>query len=174
MLSPSKDSQLHLDDALRENEDLKEQLAMVERRNNLMTTEMEEMRAAMEQTERARKVSEQELTDASERVQLLHSQVFGVSFTIDMWEWHGMGWEWPVFGLSQQNTSLLNTKKRLEVDISHLQNEVEDSIQEARNAEEKAKKAITDVSPLACLSCVLYSCSHFRKAIIQCRDRKHW
>lgn len=51
--------------------------------------------------------------------------------------------------LPQQNTSLINTKKRLEVDITHLQTEVEDSIQEARNAEEKAKKAITDVSPLA-------------------------
>uniref|UniRef100_A0A803WBH8 Myosin heavy chain 2 n=1 Tax=Ficedula albicollis TaxID=59894 RepID=A0A803WBH8_FICAL len=116
-----KDSQLHLDDALRENDDLKEQLAIVERRNSLMTTEMEEMRAAMEQTERARRVSEQELTDASERVQLLHSQ----------------------------NTSLLNTKKRLEVDITHLQTEVEDSIQEARNAEEKAKKAITDAAMMA-------------------------
>uniref|UniRef100_A0A8C5NQ05 MYH4 protein n=1 Tax=Junco hyemalis TaxID=40217 RepID=A0A8C5NQ05_JUNHY len=116
-----KDSQLHLDDALRENDDLKEQLAIVERRNGLMTTEMEEMRAAMEQTERARKVSEQELTDASERVQLLHSQ----------------------------NTSLINTKKRLEVDITHLQTEVEDSIQEARNAEEKAKKAITDAAMMA-------------------------
>lgn len=79
-----------MDDALRENDDLKEQLAMVERRNNLMTTEMEEMRAAMEQTERARRVSEQELTDASERVQLLHSQVFGVSFTVGMREWHEM------------------------------------------------------------------------------------
>ncbi|CAM9733991.1 unnamed protein product [Bubo scandiacus] len=116
-----KDPQLHLDDALRDNDELKEQLAMAERRNNLMTTEMEEMRAAMEQTERARKVSEQELTDASERVQLLHSQ----------------------------NTSLLHTKKRLEVDITHLQNEVEDSIQEARNAEEKAKKAITDAAMMA-------------------------
>ncbi|NXR52817.1 MYSS protein, partial [Hippolais icterina] len=116
-----KDSQLHLDDALRENDDLKEQLAIVERRNSLMTTEMEEMRAAMEQTERARRVSEQELTDASERVQLLHSQ----------------------------NTSLINTKKRLEVDITHLQTEVEDSVQEARNAEEKAKKAITDAAMMA-------------------------
>lgn len=90
MLSPSKDSQVHLDNALRENDDLKEQLAMVERRNNLMTKEMEEMRAAMEQTERARKASEQELTDASQRVQLLHSQVFGIYFTIGMWEWHEM------------------------------------------------------------------------------------
>lgn len=60
---------------MRGNDDLKEQLAMVERRNNLMTTELEEMRAVVEQTERARKVSEQELADASERVQLLHSQV---------------------------------------------------------------------------------------------------
>jgi len=65
-----------LDDALRENDDLKEQLAVIERRNNLMMTELEQMRAALEQTERARKVSEQELTDASERVQILHSQVF--------------------------------------------------------------------------------------------------
>lgn len=29
--------------------------------------------------------------------------------------------------------------------MSHLQGEVEDAVQEARNAEEKAKKAITDV-----------------------------
>ncbi|KAH0629555.1 hypothetical protein JD844_011707 [Phrynosoma platyrhinos] len=116
-----KDSQLHLDDALRGNEDLKEQLAMVERRNTLMTTELEEMRAALEQTERARKVCEQELADASERVQLLHSQ----------------------------NTSFLNTKKKLETDLAQFQGEIDDAIQEARNAEEKAKKAITDAAMMA-------------------------
>lgn len=44
-----------------------------------------------------------------------------------------------------QNTSLINTKKKLETDISQLQSEVEDAIKEARNAEDKAKKAITDV-----------------------------
>lgn len=93
VLSISKDSQLHLDDALRENNNLKEQLAMVERRNNLMTTELEEMRAALEQTERVRKVSEQELIDASERVQILHSQVFGISFVTGMLVWHEMVWK---------------------------------------------------------------------------------
>ena len=46
----------------------------------------------------------------------------------------------------QQNTSLINTKKKLETDISQIQGEMEDIVQEARNAEEKAKKAITDVS----------------------------
>ncbi|XP_008937546.1 PREDICTED: LOW QUALITY PROTEIN: myosin-8-like [Merops nubicus] len=59
--------------------------------------------------------------DASERVQLLHSQ----------------------------NTGLINTKKKLETDIAQIQGEMEDTIQEARNAEEKAKKAITDAAMMA-------------------------
>lgn len=50
------------------------------------------------------------------------------------------------FVICQQNTSLINTKKKLETDISQIQGEMEDIVQEARNAEEKAKKAITDVS----------------------------
>ena len=40
----------------------------------------------------------------------------------------------------------MNTKKKLETDLIQVQGEVDDSVQEARNAEEKAKKAITDVS----------------------------
>uniref|UniRef100_A0A8D1UY75 Myosin-2 n=1 Tax=Sus scrofa TaxID=9823 RepID=A0A8D1UY75_PIG len=116
-----KDTQIHLDDALRGQEDLKEQLAMVERRANLLQAEIEELRATLEQTERSRKVAEQELLDASERVQLLHTQ----------------------------NTSLINTKKKLETDISQMQGEMEDILQEARNAEEKAKKAITDAAMMA-------------------------
>uniref|UniRef100_A0A3P9CQQ8 Myosin heavy chain, fast skeletal muscle n=1 Tax=Maylandia zebra TaxID=106582 RepID=A0A3P9CQQ8_9CICH len=116
-----KDAQLHLDDAVRGQEDMKEQVAMVERRNGLMVAEIEELRAALEQTERGRKVAEQELVDASERVGLLHSQ----------------------------NTSLLNTKKKLEADLVQVQGEVDDAVQEARNAEEKAKKAITDAAMMA-------------------------
>uniref|UniRef100_A0A3P8UAY5 Myosin heavy chain, fast skeletal muscle-like n=1 Tax=Amphiprion percula TaxID=161767 RepID=A0A3P8UAY5_AMPPE len=116
-----KDAQLHLDDAVRAQDDLKEQAAMVDRRNGLMVAEIEELRAALEQTERSRKVAEQELVDASERVGLLHSQ----------------------------NTSLLNTKKKLEADLVQIQGEVDDTVQEARNAEEKAKKAITDAAMMA-------------------------
>ncbi|XP_077414936.1 myosin heavy chain, fast skeletal muscle [Vanacampus margaritifer] len=116
-----KDAQLHLDEAIRGQEDMKEQVVMVERRNGLMLAEIEELRAALEQTDRARKVAEQELVDASERVGLLHSQ----------------------------NTSLINTKKKLESDFVQVQGEVEDAVQEARNAEEKAKKAITDAAMMA-------------------------
>ena len=39
----------------------------------------------------------------------------------------------------------MNTKKKLEADLVQVQGEVDDTVQEARNAEEKAKKAITDV-----------------------------
>uniref|UniRef100_A0A674GPW3 Myosin-7 n=1 Tax=Taeniopygia guttata TaxID=59729 RepID=A0A674GPW3_TAEGU len=116
-----KDTQLQLDDAARVGEDLKENVAMVERRNTLLQSELEELRGLVEQTERARKLAEQELIEASERVQLLHSQ----------------------------NTSLINQKKKMEGDISQLQTELEEAVQECRNAEEKAKKAITDAAMMA-------------------------
>uniref|UniRef100_A0A669C376 Myosin heavy chain 7 n=1 Tax=Oreochromis niloticus TaxID=8128 RepID=A0A669C376_ORENI len=116
-----KDCQIQLDDSVRANDDLKENIAIVERRNNLLQAELEELRAALEQTERSRRLAEQELLDVSERVQLLHSQ----------------------------NTSLINQKKKLEADASQLQTEVEESVQECRNAEEKAKKAITDAAMMA-------------------------
>ncbi len=48
-----------------------------------------------------------------------------------------------------QNTSLLNQKKKLEGDNTQLQTEVEEAVQECRNAEEKAKKAITDAAMMA-------------------------
>lgn len=48
--------------------------------------------------------------------------------------------------LLPQNTGLINQKKKLESDLATLSNEVDDAVQECRNAEEKAKKAITDVS----------------------------
>lgn len=72
---PSQDTQVHLDEALHNQEDLKEQLAITERRTNLLVAEMEEVREALEQSERSRKLAEQEVMDVSERIQLLHSQV---------------------------------------------------------------------------------------------------
>ncbi|XP_053299181.1 myosin heavy chain, fast skeletal muscle-like [Pleuronectes platessa] len=116
-----KDAQIHLDDSVRGEEDMKEQVAMMERRTALMQAEIEELRVVVEQTERSRKIVEQELVDASERAGLLHSQ----------------------------NISLLNTKKKIETDVTRLHGEIEEAVQEARNAEEKAKKAITDAAMMA-------------------------
>ncbi|XP_061543315.1 myosin, heavy chain 7B, cardiac muscle, beta a isoform X2 [Phycodurus eques] len=116
-----KDVQLELDDTIHHNEELREQVAMTERRNNLLAAEVEELRALLEQNDRARKLAENELLEANERVSLLHSQ----------------------------NTGLINQKKKLESDLSMLSNEVDDAVQECRNAEEKAKKAITDAAMMA-------------------------
>lgn len=41
----------------------------------------------------------------------------------------------------------MNQKKKLEADLSVLTGEVDEAMQESHNAEEKAKKAIGDVSP---------------------------
>ena len=49
---------------------------------------------------------------------------------------------------TDQNSSLINTKKKMESDLSQLQSEMEDTVQEARNSDEKAKKSIMDVSLL--------------------------
>uniref|UniRef100_A0A8C9Z7T0 Myosin, heavy chain 6, cardiac muscle, alpha n=1 Tax=Sander lucioperca TaxID=283035 RepID=A0A8C9Z7T0_SANLU len=116
-----KDSQLQLDESQRSSDDLRENVALLERRTGLLQAELDELRAALDQTERSRKLAEQEVTEATERVQLLHAQ----------------------------NTSLINQKKKQEADIMNLQSEMEEAVQESRNAEEKAKKAITDAAMMA-------------------------
>uniref|UniRef100_A0A7N8YBQ4 Myosin-7B n=1 Tax=Mastacembelus armatus TaxID=205130 RepID=A0A7N8YBQ4_9TELE len=116
-----KDVQLELDETAHQNEELKEQVAVTERRNNLLAAELEELRTLLEQNDRTRKLAEHELLEATERVNLLHSQ----------------------------NTALINQKKKLENDLSTLSNEMDDAVQECRNAEEKAKKAITDAAMMA-------------------------
>ncbi|NXR58457.1 MYH7 protein, partial [Rhadina sibilatrix] len=116
-----KDLQVELDDTQRHNDDLKEQAGALERHNNLLLSEMEELRAALEQAERGRKLAEQELLETAEKITLLQSQ----------------------------NVGLINQKKKLEADISQLSSEVEDAVQECHNAEEKAKKAVTDAAMMA-------------------------
>ncbi|XP_039680167.1 myosin heavy chain, fast skeletal muscle-like [Perca fluviatilis] len=116
-----KDTQIHLNESMSVQDDMKEQVGLMERRTALMQAEVEELRAVVEQTERCRKLAEQELVDASKRAGLLHSQ----------------------------NASLLNTKKKLDTDVTQLLAELEEATQEARNAEEKSKKAITDAAVMA-------------------------
>uniref|UniRef100_A0AAR2KTX4 Myosin, heavy chain 7B, cardiac muscle, beta b n=1 Tax=Pygocentrus nattereri TaxID=42514 RepID=A0AAR2KTX4_PYGNA len=116
-----KDLQLELDESMHQCENLKEQVAVTDRRNTLLAAEVQELRTAIEQTDRMRKVAEHELLESAERVNLLHAQ----------------------------NTGLLNQKKKLEGDLSTLAGEVDETLQECRNAEEKAKKAITDAAMMA-------------------------
>jgi len=81
-----------------------------------------------------------------------------------------------------QNTSLLNTKKKLESDLVQIQSEVEDTVQEARNAEEKAKKAITDVGDAAGgggvvksrSTCFIVTCTSQHMAILNSETLMTW
>merc|ERR1712173_435349 len=109
------------DDAERRCEDVVEQMAVIERRSNLLAGEIEELRNGVEQAERGRKLAETELNESAERSNLLHTQ----------------------------NTALINQKRKLEAELQQTQGEVEESVSECRNAEEKAKKAITDAAMMA-------------------------
>ena len=116
-----KDLQMRLDDEERKMDDASENCQVVERRANLLTAEIEELRNALEQAERGRKCAEAELMDSSERAALLHTQ----------------------------NTALLNQKRKCETELLAVANEIEEAVQEAKNAEDKAKKAITDAALMA-------------------------
>lgn len=63
--------------------------------------------------------------------------------------------------LHTQNTALINQKRKLEGELQTMQGEVEESVQEQRNAEEKAKKAIVDVSLLNCIILVNFFSRRF-------------
>merc|ERR1711963_676529 len=51
--------------------------------------------------------------------------------------------------LHTQNTALINQKRKLETELQQAQGEVEECISECRNAEEKAKKSITDAAMMS-------------------------
>merc|ERR1711941_198407 len=105
-----KDAQVKADEGDRKSEDVIEQMAVIERRSNLLTGEIEELRNAVEQAERGRKLAETELNESNERSNLLHTQ----------------------------NTALINQKRKLEAELQQTQGEVEEIVSEGRNAEEKA------------------------------------
>merc|ERR1739845_170726 len=102
-------------------EDTCEQMAVIERRSNLLSGEIEELRNSVEQAERGRKLAETELNESAERSNLLHTQ----------------------------NTALINQKRKLEAELQQVQGEVEESVSECRNAEDKAKKSITDAAMMS-------------------------
>merc|ERR1712241_368049 len=109
------------DEAERRNEDMTEQMAVVDRRSALLTGEIEELRSAVEQAERSRKLAETELNESNERSNLLHTQ----------------------------NTALINQKRKLESEVAQSQGEIEELVSECRNAEDKAKKSITDAAMMS-------------------------
>ncbi|XP_051006310.1 myosin-15 [Acomys russatus] len=116
-----KDLQQQLDDSVFQNKDLKEHVALAEQHNTLLQSEVEELRSLQEQTERGRKLAEKELLEATEQINLFHTQ----------------------------NTSLLSQKKKLEADVAQIQKEAGEMLQACQKAEEKAKRAAAEAANMS-------------------------
>merc|ERR1712130_398490 len=69
-----KETQMTLDESERLADEVKEQAAVTDRRVNLLQAEIDELRSAVELAEKGRKGAEQELMEANERANLLHTQ----------------------------------------------------------------------------------------------------
>lgn len=70
-----KEQQVELEDTVQVSNQLREQVALLERRCSLMTAEETELRGILEHTDHARRTAEHELVEAAERVNVLATQV---------------------------------------------------------------------------------------------------
>merc|ERR1712127_742874 len=98
-----------------------ENLGLTERKANAMGGELEESKALLEAAIRGQRQVEQELIDTREQVS----------------------------DVNASNTSLGNTKRKLENDIHQMQADLDNMLASCKNSEEKAKKAMVDAGRLA-------------------------
>merc|ERR1719510_1337422 len=99
----------------------RESMMLAERRANTMQNALEEAKTMLEQADRARKMAEQELSDTNE----------------------------TLADLTVQNQSLSSSKSTLEQDLADLRHEADEALNEARQMEEKARRAMLDAAKLA-------------------------
>ncbi|ROT72642.1 myosin heavy chain type 1 [Penaeus vannamei] len=116
-----KDAEGRVKEEQRHASEYREQYGIAERRFNALHGELEESRTLLEQSDRGRRHAETELNDAREQIN---------NFT-------------------NQNTALTASKRKLEGEMATLQADLEEMLSEARNSEEKAKKAMLDAARLA-------------------------
>jgi chromosome segregation ATPase len=113
--------QIQIEDEQRNRDEAREAAMVAERRANMLNGELDEIRSALEQAERSRKAAENELHDAADRIS----------------------------ELSGSNANLTAFKRKLEAELVSLQADLDESIIELRNSEERVKKASSDASRLA-------------------------
>ncbi|KAL6426894.1 hypothetical protein ACFW04_009267 [Cataglyphis niger] len=116
-----KDVQTALEEEQRARDEARELLGISERRANALQNELEESRTLLEQADRGRRQAEQELADCHEQLN----------------------------ELSAQNASISGAKRKLEAELQTLHSDLDELLNEAKNSEEKAKKAMVDAARLA-------------------------
>merc|ERR1712238_453146 len=116
-----RDSQQHLEDEQRAKEVTRDHLLACERKSNTAQNALEEARTLLEQSDRARRVTEQELSDTNEQLS-----------------------EMTCF-----NQSVAGAKRKLESEMETLHGDCDEMVSEASLSEEKCKKAMIDAARLA-------------------------
>lgn len=110
-----------MEEEQRARDEAREQYGIAERRANAFSNELDESRTLLEQADRARRAAEQELADARDQINELGTQ-----------------------------TQILGgAKRKLDAELQTLHADLEAILNEAKNSEEKAKKAMVDAARLA-------------------------
>ncbi|XP_076373054.1 myosin heavy chain, muscle-like isoform X2 [Tachypleus tridentatus] len=116
-----KELQQAVEEEQKGRDEAREQYAMAERRSHALQGELEESRQLLEQADRGRRSAETELADAHEQMN----------------------------ELSANSASLSMAKRKLEGEMQALQTDLDEMLNEAKQSEEKAKKAMVDAARLA-------------------------
>merc|ERR1712218_8100 len=116
-----RDLQCKLEDESRAKEVCRDQLIAGERRANSMQNALEEARTLLEQADRARRVTEQELSDTNEQLS----------------------------ELTCQNQAIAGAKRKLESEMQTLSGDTDEMAAEAALSDDKAKKSMVDAARLA-------------------------
>merc|ERR1712176_141867 len=116
-----KEMQDLMDYDSRNNEEMREQFGIQERKLTIVMTELDETRNALEANERARKQAETELLEVTDRAN----------------------------NLSAQNSALSSARRKLETEAEQMRAELDEALAENKAADERAKKAVADAGRMA-------------------------
>jgi len=116
-----RESQTKLEDEARAKDAARDCLHASERRANSMQNALEEARTLLEQADRSRRITEQDLSDTNEQLS----------------------------DLTCTNQSIAGAKRKLESEMQTLNGELDEMASEAQMSDEKAKKAMVDAARLA-------------------------
>merc|ERR1712045_473457 len=116
-----REAQSKLEDEQRTKEVVRDQLLSGERRANSAQNAVEEARTLLEQADRSRRMTEQELSDTNEQLS----------------------------EMTCTNQAIAGAKRKLETEMQTLHGDLDEMAGEAHLSEEKAKKAMVDAARLA-------------------------
>merc|ERR1711997_1351130 len=119
--SKIRDAQAKLEDEQRAKEITRDHLLACERKANSAQNALEEARTLLEQSDRARRVTEQELSDTNEQLS----------------------------EMTCANQAIAGAKRKLESEMETLHGDCDEMVSEASLSEEKCKKAMIDAARLA-------------------------